>query len=222
MIGFVERAQDVGVQAVLRVHRPQQRHHRELAALVDADRDAVLLGGVDLDPAAALGDDAAAVQPPLAGFHLGDEVDAGAAVQLAHHDALGAVDDELAAAEHDRQVAQVDFFLDRLLLVEPQPDAERPAVGQPQLAAFIRLVARLAELVAQVLELELLVVAFDREDFAQHAFQAFVFALFRRGIVLQEARVALRLDLGEIGNRVGIATAAEASSCWWFPNAVAR
>ncbi len=88
----------------------------------------------------------------LAGFHLGNEVDTGAAVQLAHHDALGAVDDELAAAEHDRQVAQVDFFLDRLLFVEPQPDAERPAVGQPQLAAFIRLVARLAQLVAQVLQ----------------------------------------------------------------------
>ena len=35
--GFVERADDVGVQAVLRVHRPQQRHRRELAALVDAD-----------------------------------------------------------------------------------------------------------------------------------------------------------------------------------------
>ena len=67
-----------------------------------------------------------------------DEVDAGAAVQLAHHDALGAVDDELAAAEHDRHVAQVDFFLDRLLFVQPQPDAERPAVGQPQLAAFVR------------------------------------------------------------------------------------
>ena len=87
--------------------------------------------------------------PSLARFDFRDEVDTGAAVQLAHHDALGTVDDELAAAEHDRQVAQVDFFLDRLLLVEPQPDAERPAVGQPQLPAFVRFVARLAELVAR-------------------------------------------------------------------------
>ncbi len=38
----------------------------------------------------------------------------GRAVQLAHDDALGAVDDELAAADHDRQVAQVDLLLDRL------------------------------------------------------------------------------------------------------------
>ena len=121
-----------------------------------------------------------------------DEVDARAAVQLADHDALGAVDDELAAAEHDRQVAQVDFFLDRLLLVQPQPDAERPAVGQPQLAAFVRLVARLAQLVAQVLELERLVVALDREDLAQHAFQAFVLALVGRRLVLQETRRSSR------------------------------
>ena len=112
-------------------------------------------------------------------FDLADEVDAGAAVQLADHDALGTVDDELAAAEHDRHVAEVDFFLDRLLFVQPQPDAERPAVGQPQLAAFVRRVARLAELVAHVLELERLVVALDREDLAQHAFDALILALLR-------------------------------------------
>ena len=34
---FVERPQDIGVEPVLRIHRPQQRHRRELAALVDAD-----------------------------------------------------------------------------------------------------------------------------------------------------------------------------------------
>ena len=183
---FVERAEDVGIQAELRVHRPQQRHHRKLAALVDADGDAVLLGRVDFDPASALGNHAAAEQPALARFHFGDEIDTGAAMQLAHHDAFGAVDDELAAAEHDRQVAEVDFFLDRLLFVEPQPNAERPAVGQTQLAAFIRLVARLAQLVAQIRERQLLVVAFDREDFAQYAFQAFVLALVGRAFRIAE------------------------------------
>ncbi len=48
------------------------------------------------------------------------EVDARAAVQLADHHAFGTVDDELAAAEHDREVAQIDLFLDRLFLVQPQ------------------------------------------------------------------------------------------------------
>ena len=87
----------------------------------------------------------------VAGLGFDDEIDAGRAVQLADDDALGAVDDELAAADHDRHVAEVDFFLDRLLLVQAQPDAERPAVGQPQLPAFVGAVARLAQLVLDVL-----------------------------------------------------------------------
>src|SRR5262249_3393387 len=143
-------------------------------ALVDADGDAVLLRRVDFDPAAPLGNHAAAIQPALARFHFGNEVDTGAAMQLAHHDAFGPVDDELATTEHDRQVAKIDFFLDRLLLVEPEPNTERPAVGQAQLTAFIWFVAWLAQLIAQVRELELLVVALDGEDFFQNTFQTFV------------------------------------------------
>ena len=72
-----EDAQQVGVVAVVGVHRPQQRHDRELAALVDADREAFLAVDVQLDPASALGDDAATVQLALAGaFHFADEIDA--------------------------------------------------------------------------------------------------------------------------------------------------
>ncbi len=51
-------------------------------------------------------------------------------MQLTHHDALGPVDDELATAQHNGQVAQIDFFLNRLLFVKSQPNAERSAVGQ--------------------------------------------------------------------------------------------
>ena len=111
-----------------RVHRPQQRHGRELAGLVDADAERVLLGDVDLDPAAALGDDAAGVQLLVARLDLDDEVDAGRAVELADDDALGAVDDELAAADHDRHVAEVDLFLDaaRSLFSRSQTRNGRP------------------------------------------------------------------------------------------------
>ena len=76
--------------------------------------EAFLAGDVHLDPASAFGNDAAAMQAALAGaFHFGDEIDARAAVQLADDHALGAVDDELAAAEHDGHVAEIDFLLDR-------------------------------------------------------------------------------------------------------------
>ncbi len=57
------------------------------------------------------------VQPAFAGLGIDDVIDAGRAVQLADHHALGTVDDELAAADHDRHVAQIHFFLDRLLLL---------------------------------------------------------------------------------------------------------
>ncbi len=77
-------------------------------------------------------------------FGFDDVIDARRAVQLGNDHALGAVDDELAAADHDRHVAKVDFFLDGLLLFQAQPNFEWPAIGKAQLPAFIGAVARLA------------------------------------------------------------------------------
>src|SRR5262249_19503284 len=115
VLGRVERLDDVEVGRVRRVHGAQERHRAELAGLVDADAERLLLGDVDLDPAAALGDDAAGVQLALAALGLDDEVDAGGAVQLADDDALRAVDDELAPPHHDRHVAHVYLPLTPLL-----------------------------------------------------------------------------------------------------------
>ncbi len=39
-----------------------------------------------------------------------NEIDARRAVQLANDHALGAIDDELAAADHDRHIAEINFF----------------------------------------------------------------------------------------------------------------
>ena len=211
-LGREEHAQQIGVVAVLRIHRPQQRHDRELAALVDADREAFLAVDVQLDPASAFGDDAAALQAALAGaLDFADEIDAGAAVELADDDALGPVDDELAAAEHDRDVAEVDFLLDRLLLGQAEPDLEGPAVGQAQLAALVGLVARFAQLVADVLQAERFVVAFDGEDFAQHALDPVVLPLLPGSLMLQKDLVAASLDFRQIGDKVGGSEAAKAT-----------
>ena len=162
------------------------------------------------------------MQLAVAGLGLDDEIDAGRAVQLADDDALGAVDDELAAADHDRHVAEVDFFLDGLLLVEAQPDAERPAVGQAELPALVGAVARLAQLVLEVLERERLVVALDGEDFAQHAFQAGGRALFGRHVELEEAVVGLRLDVGQRRHVDGVAEAAEVADVFGHDGADGR
>ena len=76
LLDLVERLEDRLVARVLRAHRAQQRHRRELARLVDAHAQRVLLGDLELDPASALGDDAAGVQLLVARLDLDDEVDA--------------------------------------------------------------------------------------------------------------------------------------------------
>ena len=153
----------------------------------------------------------------LSASRVDDEVDAGRAVQLADDDALGAVDDELAAADHDRHVAEVDFFLDggAVGLAQAQPDAERPAVGEAELPALVRVVARLAEFVLDVLERDLLVVALDGEDFLQHAFEAGDGALVVGHVELQEAVVGPGLDVGQVGHVDGVAEAAEVARGRW-------
>src|SRR5690606_2725689 len=81
--------------------------------------------------------------------------------------------------------------------------------------ALIRLVARLPQLVVQVLQVDRLVVALDREDLLHHRFETFVLALLRgrsTPVVLQEALVAGRLNPREIGNLQRIATTTKAAN----------
>src|SRR5262249_9394331 len=85
---LVERLGNALVAGVPRVHRAEQRHGGGLCGLVDWDGGGFFLGGGDLDPGAAFGNDAAGVQLALAGFGLDDVIDAGRAVQLRHYYAL--------------------------------------------------------------------------------------------------------------------------------------
>ena len=89
-LGLVERLEDGVVVREHRAHRPQERHRRELARLVDPDPQLVLAGDRQLDPAPALGDDPAGVELLVARLDVDDEVDAGAPVELADHDAASA------------------------------------------------------------------------------------------------------------------------------------
>ena len=144
---LIKQLEDLGVAAEFRVHGPQQGKRRKFAALVDADLEGVLFRHVEFDPTAPLGDDAAVKRFSIARLCIGDEVDTWRTMQLAHHHPLGTVDDELPATQHDRDVAEIDLFLDRLFTSEPQQDSKRPAVGQPQLPTFVWIVPRLAKFV---------------------------------------------------------------------------
>jgi hypothetical protein len=104
-------------------------------------------------------------------------------VELVDDHALGAVDDELAAADHDRDLAEVDGVFHHLVLVladEAHLDAEGHAEGEAQRAALVGGVARLGEVVADVLEAEVPVVALDREDLAEQGLEALFFRLAAR------------------------------------------
>ena len=87
-----------------------EQHGDGLAALaVDAHADGVALVHVELQPGTAARDHLDGVQGLLGGLVDGGvEVHAGAAHELAHHDTLGAVDDEAALVGRDREVAHED------------------------------------------------------------------------------------------------------------------
>ena len=132
------------------------------------------------------------------------EEHAGRTVQLRDDDALGAVDDEGAVVGHERDLAHVDLLLlhvldglaRRLAVVDHQAHghAQRRAVAHAALAALALVERRVAELVADVFQRGVAVVAGDREHRLQRGMQAAVLALGRIGVRLQELAIGIDLD----------------------------
>ena len=211
-LGRVELTQERLVRAEVLVEGAEERDRAELAALVDADAERLLLRDVELHPGAALRDDPARVQGAVRGRGVDQEVDAGRAVELAHDDALGAVDHELAAAQHDRDLAEVDLLLDGLRLHEAEAHLEGVAVAHAELAALVDVVARTPELVADVLEAHRLVVRVDREDLAQQGLETLVLTGPRRDVRREEGLERPRLDLHQVGKGNDLGDPAEVAN----------
>ena len=94
------------------VEGPQEGGHVLAALAVDPHPHRVLLVDVELEPGAPARDDLGGEDVAVGG--LVDrlvEVDPGGTHQLAHHDPLGAVDDERPVGGHHREVAQEDLLL---------------------------------------------------------------------------------------------------------------
>ena len=159
--------EDVEHLLVAVAERAQQDRDRELAPAVDAREHAVLGVELEVEPGAAVGNDARGEEQLAGAVRLAAvviEEHARAAVQLRDDDALGAVDDEGAVVGHQRQFAEIDLLLadvlDRLLgagsfLVEHDQahlDAQRRGVGEAAELALLDVEHRLAEPVAHVLE----------------------------------------------------------------------
>ena len=203
----------------------QQRGHRQLAAPVDADMGQVLGVELEVEPGAAIGDDAGGIEELARAVGLAAvvvEEHAWAAVHLRDDDALGAVDDEGAVVRHERHVAHVDILLldvahalrARLLVDVPddqaQGDAQGCRIGHAALMAFLDVVLRLLELVLDEVERGAIGEVAHREDRAEHLLEPDQVALGRGRVHLQERVVGLPLHLDEVRHLGDFGDAAEA------------
>src|SRR5262245_12761455 len=206
----VEGAQNfLGIEA----ERKQQRRHRDLAAAIDARMHDVLGVELDVEPGAAVRDDARREQELARRVGLAlvvVEEHAGRAVHLRDDHALSAVDDEGAVVGHERDVAHVDILLldvlDRLgagLLVDIEHDQaqrhlERRRIGHAALAALVDVVFRRLELVLDEFEHRGVGEVRDREHGLEHGLQALVGPAAGRLLHQQELVVGRLLNLDEV------------------------
>ena len=187
--------------------RTQQDRHRQLAATIDTGEQGILRVELEVQPGAAVRDDAGAVQQLARAVGLATvvvEEHARRTVQLRHDDALGTVDDEGAVVGHQRDFAEVDLLLlhvldglgRRLAVVDHQAhgDAQRRAVAHATLAALALVEDRVAQLVADVFQRGIAAVAGDREHRLQGGVQAEVTALGRIDVFLKELAIGIHLD----------------------------
>ena len=207
------RVVEVVEQVLRRVAEGAKKDRRvHLPAAVDAHEHDVLRVELEVEPRAAVRDDAGAVEHLAARVGLAlvvVEEDAGAAVELADDDALGPVDDEGAGVRHQRDLAEVD-----LLLLDVADDAlatlagvvdhqlrrhlDRRGVRHAALAALLDVVLRLLEVVADEDELARPVEVLDREDAAEHRLQPDLRPLVLRHVRLQKLVVRRLLDVDEV------------------------
>ncbi len=203
-----EEPEDVRVGAVPK--GAQQGRGRELLLLVDVDVDHVVDVHGELDPRAAERDDARRDQALPVGVRRLFEHHAWRAMQLAHDDALGPVDDEGAEVGEERQLAEIDFLLDDVaraldavhVLVddESQRRLERRRERHVPLDALLDGVLRFAQVVLDELQREVLVDVGDGEEILEDPLEADVLAVMRRGIQLQERFERACLDVEEMGH----------------------
>ena len=204
-----------GVEDLLAAHaeRIEERRHRDFAAAIDARIDNVLGVELDVEPGAAIGDDAGREQELARRMGLAlvvIEEHARRAMHLRDDDALGAIDDEGAVIGHERDVAHVDILLldvlDRFgagFLVdiehdEAQSDLERRRIGHAALPALVDIVFRALELVLDEFEHGDVGEVGNREDRFEHGLQSLVGTAAVGLLHQQELVVGRLLNLNEV------------------------
>ena len=220
-LGRARRAQLLRLEAV---EAHEECGHRQLAPAVDAHVDEVLGVELEIEPGAAVGDDARGEKILARAVRLAlvvVEEHAGRAVHLGDDDALGAVDDEGAVRRHERHVAHVDILLldvadgarAGLLVDVPHHEAQRHLeggrVGHAALLTLLDVVLRLLELVLEELELGALREIPDREDRLEDLLEPEGGTLLRHPVLLQKLVVGVLLHLDQVRHRGDLGNAPE-------------
>ncbi len=193
--------------------REHQRRHGNLAATVDTREHDVLGVELDIEPGAAIGNDARGEQQLARRMGLAlvvIEEHAGRTMHLRDDDALGAVDDEGAVHGHERDIAHVDvllldvldglgagFFVD-IEHDQAQRDLERRRIGHAALAALVDVIFRRFELIADEFQHRGAGEIRDREHRAEHRLQALVEPAADGFIDHQELVIGRLLNLDEV------------------------
>ena len=205
----------VVVEQLLGVVPERLEQHRggHLAAAVDADVEQVLRVELEVEPRAAVRNDAGLVEQLAGRVRLAlvvIEEDAGASVKLADDDALGAVDDERAVLGHQRDLAEVDFLLldvaDGSLgavtagVVDDELDRhlDRRGVGHAALPTLVDVVLRPLERVPAEHELARAVEVANREHAVEDALKTGVLPLVPGYVGLKELVVRALLNVDQI------------------------
>ena len=188
----------------------EQHEEREPPLAGHAGTGGDVLGGlrldVELDPLTPVGVDGA--RDDGLGVATGLEDHSRGPHQLAHHDPLGAVDDEGALVRHHREVPHEDGLLldlPGLRVHEPRPDEHRGGIGHVLLLALLLLeLGRRAQVgvgrVVLELEAQLAGEVLDRADVGERLGQTLVQEPAER-VPLDGDEVRQTQDLIEVGER---------------------
>src|SRR5208283_5167045 len=198
LLGVLPGVQDDYVLAVVVVEeilgghaeRAQQHGRRKLAAAIDAHVEHVARIEFEVDPAAAIRNDSRREQKLAGGMGpalVVLEKYSGRAMELRHDDALGAVHHEGAVTGHQRDLAEVNFLLldvfDRAASALNVPDDEldfdldRRRESHPALMAFLDIVLRGAEVIADEFQRRGFVEILNRKNRFENRLKSLVLAL---------------------------------------------
>jgi hypothetical protein len=141
---------------------------------------------------------------------VGLEADSGRAVELAHNNALGTIDDKSARLGHERDLAHIDLlFLRGFLVLVAEGNVKRSAVSLTLDLTLDRTDLRLLEGVAHEIKGGLLFKSKDWEELAKNGLKADILALGGFHAGLEKFFVGPDLQFDEVRRLNGLVEFAE-------------